>query len=166
MITWPALPGWAVSTVQEGQLPWTRDHEHTGRVFSHCKSSLPGKPMFTKVTEKPRSFVPLSFLLKGKKVSYSTTASTEFYCIADFPNMKKCLNIQYSECSFLKIIFFLNCKAKCFSESLEWVRVFSDLISITGFKLQGKNQMKEFNVVRSKRLACFLESFFLNIFLF
>lgn len=33
MITWPVLPDWAASTVQEGQLPWTRDQEHTGRTL-------------------------------------------------------------------------------------------------------------------------------------
>lgn len=125
MITWPALPGWAVSTVQEGQLPWTRDHEPTGRVFSHSNSFLPGKPMLPEVTEKSWSFVPRSFLLKGKKVSYSTTASIELYSTPDFCNTK-CLHIQYSECSFVKLVIFsLNCKAKCSSESLEWVKFFS-----------------------------------------
>lgn len=58
------------------------------------------KPVLTKVTEKPWSFVLLGFSLKGKKVTYSTTASTELYCITDFPNTQKCLHIQCSKCSF------------------------------------------------------------------
>lgn len=67
MTTWPVLPDWAVSTVQGGRLPWTRDQEHTGREFSHCNSVLPGMLMLTEVTEKLWSFVPVGFLLKGSR---------------------------------------------------------------------------------------------------
>lgn len=162
MITWPALPGWAVSTVQAGQLPWTRDHEHTGRLFATVTLSCLAKQCLLSHRKALKLYACWLFVERRKgELFYHCISKALLHCW--LPN-KKCLHIQYSECSFLKlVIFFLDCKAKCFSESLECVHFFFNLIFITGFKLQGKKQIKEFNVV--KRLAGILESFFLNIFL-
>lgn len=77
MITWPVLPDWAASTAREGQLPWTRDQEHTGRALF---SSLKLFPVWHAAAywshRKALNFCALVFcffFVKRQKVSYSTT---------------------------------------------------------------------------------------------
>lgn len=79
MITWPVLPDWAASTARGEQLPWTRDQEHTGRMFflTHTPSCL-ARCCLLKVTEKLWSLVLLA-------------AQTPFvlFCGAFFPQNKQ-----------------------------------------------------------------------------